>query len=333
MQQQRRRVLQQLGLGLAGAAFGGIGLNARAQASAGGYPSRAVRVVYPYQAGGTGDVVARQIAEGLAKAWGKPVIVDNRPGAGGMIGADMVAKAEPDGHTLLLTLTGMVQAPSLYSKAPYNPVRDFAPISELATSNLALAVQPTLGVTTLKQLIDYIGKQGKPLAYGSYGLGSSGHLQMEIFGRNAKVALTHVPYKGEAPMISDLLGGQLPAGMIAAVSARQHAAAGKLRVLAVAGAARSPLLPDVPTFAEAGVRGLERQGWIGMFAPAATPSAIVEKVSADVNRTLTNPDFRTRMVDLGIVLKGSTPSAFAEVVKSEQAYWAEAIRASDIRLD
>jgi tripartite-type tricarboxylate transporter receptor subunit TctC len=333
MQQQRRKVLQQLGLGLAGAALGGVGLGARAQAAAAGYPSRAVRVVYPYQAGGTGDVVARQIAESLARAWGKPVIVDNRPGAGGMIGADMVAKAEPDGHTLLLTLTGMVQAPSLYSKATYNPVRDFAPVSELGTSNLALVVQPSLGVSSVKQLIDYIGKQGKPLAYGSYGLGSSGHLYMEIFARNAKIALTHVPYKGEAPLINDLLGGQLPAGMIAAVSARQHAAAGKLRVLAVAGAARSPLVPDVPTFAEAGVRGLERQGWVGMFAPAATPRAIVEKVSADVNRTLANPDFRARMVDLGIVLKGSTPAAFAEVVKAEQAYWAEAIRASDIRLD
>lgn len=333
MQQQRRKVLQQLGLGLAGAALGGVGLNARAQASVAGYPTRPVRVVYPYQAGGTGDVVARQIAEGLAKAWGKPVIVDNRPGAGGMIGADMVAKAEPDGHTLLLTLTGMVQAPSLYSKATYNPVRDFAPISELGTSNLALVVQPSLGVSSVKQLVEYIGKQGKPLAYGSYGLGSSGHLYMEIFARNTKVALTHVPYKGEAPLINDLLGGQLPAGMIAAVSARQHAAAGKLRVLAVAGAARSPLLPDAPTFAEAGVRGLERQGWVGMFAPAATPRAIVEKVSADVNRTLANPDFRARMVDLGIVLKGSTPAAFADVVKAEQIYWAEAIRASDIRLD
>ncbi|QBY51265.1 tripartite tricarboxylate transporter substrate binding protein [Cupriavidus oxalaticus] len=331
MQQGRRRVLRQLGLGAAGAALAGTGWTARAQGAA--YPARTVRIVMPYAAGGTGDVVARAIADGLAKAWGKAVVVDNRPGAGGMIGADMVAKAEPDGYTLLFALTGLVQAPSLYTKATFNPVRDFAPISELATSHLALVVQPDVPAASIRQLVDYIRKLGKPLPYGSYGLGSSGHLYMEIFGRNAGVPLTHVPYKGEGPMLNDLLGGQLPAAMVAAVSARQHARTGKLKVIAVAGQARSPLLPDVPTFQEGGVPGLERQGWIGLFAPTGTPRAIVDKVSVDVNRVLTNADLRARMVDLGILLKGSSPAAFTDVVKQEQAYWAEAIRASDIRLD
>lgn len=331
MEQGRRRVLQQMSLGVAGAALAGTGLVAWAQG--GEFPTRTVRIVMPYAAGGTGDVVARTIADGLAKAWGKAVVVDNRPGAGGMIGADMVARAEPDGYTLLFALTGLVQAQILYSKASYNAVRDFAPISELATAHLALVVQPDLPVANARQLADYIQKLGKPLPYGTYGLGSSGHLQMEIFGRNARVPLTHVPYKGEGPLLNDLLGGQLPAGMVAAVSARQHARSGKFKVIAVAGQGRSPLLPDVPTFQEAGVTGLERQGWIGLFAPAATPRAIVDKVSADVNRVLTNADLRARMVDLGIVLKGSSPAAFADVVKVEQAYWAEAIRASNIRLD
>ncbi|WP_244223062.1 tripartite tricarboxylate transporter substrate binding protein [Cupriavidus lacunae] len=291
-----------------------------------------MRIVMPYVAGGAGDVVARVIADGLAKAWGKAVVVDNRPGAGGMIGADMVAKAEPDGYTLF-ALTGLVQAPLLYSKANYNAVRDFAPISELATSNLALVVQPGVPAANVKQLIDYIRKLGKPLPYGTYGLGSSGHLQMEIFGRNAKVDLIHVPYKGEGPLVNDLLGGQLPAGIVAAVTARNHAQTGKLKVLAVAGQARSPLLSDVPTFQEAGVPGLERQGWLGLFAPAATPRAVVDKVSADVNRVLANPELHARLVELGMVVKGSSPKAFAEVVKVEQTYWAEAIRASSIRLD
>ncbi|AQV97162.1 ABC transporter substrate-binding protein [Cupriavidus necator] len=331
MQQGRRRVLQQMGLGVAGAALAAAGLGARAQG--GGFPTRTVRIVMPYVAGGAGDVVARVIADGLAKAWGKAVVVDNRPGAGGMIGADMVAKAEPDGYTLLFALTGLVQAPLLYSKANYNAVRDFAPISELATSNLALVVQPGVPAANVKQLIDYIRKLGKPLPYGTYGLGSSGHLQMEIFGRNAKVDLIHVPYKGEGPLVNDLLGGQLPAGIVAAVTARNHAQTGKLKVLAVAGQARSPLLPDVPTFQEAGVPGLERQGWLGLFAPAATPRAVVDKVSADVNRVLANPELHARLVELGMVVKGSSPKAFAEVVKVEQTYWAEAIRASNIRLD
>ncbi|WP_354682411.1 tripartite tricarboxylate transporter substrate-binding protein [Cupriavidus necator] len=182
-------------------------------------------------------------------------------------------------------------------------------------------------------MIEYIHKLGKPLPYGSYGLGSSGHLQMEIFGRNARVALTHVPYKGEGPLLNDLLGGQLPAGIVAAVSARQHARTGKLRAIAVAGQGRSPLLPDVPTFLEAGVPGLGRQGWLGLFAPAATPRAVIDKVSADVNRVLASPELRARMVQLGILVKGSSPAAFADVVKAEQTYWAEALRASNIRLD
>lgn len=335
MQQGRRRVLQQMGLGAAGAALAGVGLGARAQGGAqgGDFPARTVRVAMPYAAGGTGDVVARMVADGLAKAWGKAVVVDNRPGAGGMIGADMVAKAEPDGYTLLFALTGLVQAPLLYSKASYNAVRDFAPISELATSNLALVVQPDVPAANVKQLIDYIRKLGRPLPYGTYGLGSSGHLQMEIFGRNARVELTHVPYKGEGPLVNDLLGGQLPAGVVAAVTARQHARTSKLKVVAVAGQSRSPLLPEVPTFQEAGVPGLERQGWLGLFAPAATPRAVVDKVSADVNRVLANPELHTRLVDLGIIVKGSSPAAFADVVKVEQTYWAEAIRASNIRLD
>lgn len=331
MEISRRRAMRHLGLGLAGASLAGLGVGrALAQQD---FPARPVRMVMPYAAGGTGDVVARAIAERLSRTWGKPVVVDNRPGAGGMIGADAVARSEPDGYTLLMALTGLVQAPSLYRKAAFNPVTDFAPISELATSHIALVVQPSLNIKSLRELIAHFGRQDRPLPYGSYGLGSSGHLQMEIFGRVAKLPLVHVPYKGEGPLVNDLLGGQVPAGVVGAATARTHSAAGKLRVLAVAGSDRSPLLPDTPTFRQEGFAGLERQGWIGLLAPAGTPRPLVEKISADVNRVLESADLRARMTDIGVLLKGSSPTAFAGVVKAEQVYWADAIRAADIHLD
>ncbi|GMG92710.1 tripartite tricarboxylate transporter substrate binding protein [Cupriavidus metallidurans] len=330
MDNARRRALRRLGWGMAGVAGMQIALPGRATPT---YPSRAVRLIMPYAAGGTGDVVARLIAEGLAKTWQRPVLVDNKPGAGGMIGADLVAKSEPDGYTLLMALTGLVQAPSLYGKAAYNPVRDFAPISELATSHLALVVQQDFPARNAKEFAEHVARQGQPLPYGTYGLGSSGHLQMEIFARATGISLVHVPYKGEGPLVNDLLGRQIPAGVVGAVTARQYAQAGKLRPLAVAGGSRSPLLPDVPTFRESGYAGLERQGWIGLFAPASTPRDVVDKISRDVNRVIVSDALRARLVDMGIIVKGSTPSAFADVVRAEQEYWADAIRAANIRLE
>ncbi|MGO4155275.1 Bug family tripartite tricarboxylate transporter substrate binding protein [Cupriavidus sp. YAF13] len=332
MQQARRRVLRLLAEGTAAATLTGVNIGtAAAQPSA--FPKRVVRLVWPYSAGGTGDQFARGLAEVLASTWGKAVIVDNRPGAGGMIAADMVAKAEPDGHTLLMALTSVVQTPLLYGKPPYNPVRDLAAVSELATIHQTLVVHPDLPVTSMKGLAEYAQKLGKPLPYGTVGLGSSSHLQMEVFGRNAKAALMHVPYKGEAPLMTDLLGGQVPVGLVAAVTARQHVRTGKLRPLAVGGAGRSPLLPDVPTFQEAGFSGMDRTGWFGMFAPAATPPSLVQRISADTNKALENPALRTRMLEAGILVKGSTPAAFSQVVQRDQVYWGELIRSADVRLD
>ncbi|EHP42065.1 twin-arginine translocation pathway signal protein [Cupriavidus basilensis OR16] len=324
--------MRQLAKGAAAATLTGLTTGtALAQPSA--FPRRVVRLVWPYSAGGTGDQFARALAEALAGIWGKAVVVDNRPGAGGMIAADMVVKAEPDGHTLLMALTSVVQTPLLYGKAPYNPVRDLAAISELATIHQTLVVHPDLPATSMKGLAEYARKLGKPLPYGTVGLGSSSHLQMEVFGRNAKVALTHVPYKGEAPLMTDLLGGQVQVGLVAAVTARQHVRTGKLRPLAVGGMNRSSLLPDVPTFQEAGFSGMARTGWFGIFAPAATPPALVQKISADVNKALESPALRARMLEAGILLKGSTPAAFSEVVRRDQVYWGELIRSADVRLD
>ncbi|CAN7758383.1 tripartite tricarboxylate transporter substrate binding protein [Cupriavidus necator] len=332
MNQGRRRVLKQLGLGLGLSAspFGGIGLGtAVAQESA--YPKNAVRVVLPFSAGGSSDVAFRVLADGLSKAWGKPVVVDNRPGAGGMIGADAVAKSAPDGYTLLATLTNLVQAPALFGKAPYNALRDFAPITELATLNLVWVVQKDLPVTDIKSLIEYAKKQGQPLPYGTYAVGGTAHLLMESFGRAYKVPLIHVPYKGEAPLLNDMLGGQVQVGILGPGNARQHA--GRLRAIAVSGVSRSPFLPDVPTFKEQGFTGLERQGWFGLFAPAGTPATIVERVSADVNKLMMVPAIRTRVGETGYVLTGGTPAAFASTVKTDEKFWKEIIAASNIHLD
>jgi tripartite-type tricarboxylate transporter receptor subunit TctC len=322
----RRHILQQLALGAAAYMAG-----AHAQQPA--WPAKPVRVVVPYPAGGTTDLLARQLAEIIGKQWGQPVTVDNRPGAGGVIGADAVAKSAPDGHTLLLTLTGLVQVPSLYgsAKVPFDPLRDFAPVSELGTTPIVLVGQP--GSPGFKELVAQAQAADKPMLYGTFGLGSSAHLSMETVGRAAKFKTQHVPYKGEAPLITDLLGAQVPLGIIGEMMARQHTQSGKLRALAVTGTSRAPGLPDVPTFKELGFTGAERTGWFGLLAPAGTPPAIVEKISADVHAAMDAPGFRTRMQEVAIVLRGTTPAAFTALMKEEYAYWAEVIRIADVHLE
>jgi len=332
MTSNRRHVLKQLGLGALGSAAWSLPLtSAYGQKT---FPSRPVRVVIPYPAGGTTDVLARQLFEILSKQWERPVIIDNRPGAGGILGAEVVAKAEPDGHTLLLTIASVVQAPSLYTrtKVPYDPLRDFAPVSELGVSPIVLVTQSgNSSYPDLKGLMQHAKADSQPALYGTFGVGSSGHLSMEMVGRKLNIRTQHVPYKGEMPLVTDLLGGQIPLGIIGAMPVQQHRA--KLRPLAVTGASRVSMLPDVPTFQEMGFPGAERTGWFGLLATGGTPQAIVEKISSDANAVLALPEFRARMTDLGIILKGSTPTAFTAQVKEEFAYWAEVIRITNVHLD
>ncbi|WP_029044236.1 tripartite tricarboxylate transporter substrate binding protein [Cupriavidus sp. WS] len=333
MQADRRRILSWLGA--APLAAGGIGPcgPALAQGAGGNWPGRPVRLVVPYPAGGATDVLARALAEPLGRAWGKPVVVENRPGASGMIGADAVAKAEPDGHTALLTITTLVQAPSLYAKAPFDPVRDFAPVSQLGTTSLVFAVHNSVPAATLAEFIALVRSRPRQFSYGSFGTGSSGHLYGEVFNEAAGLDLTHVSYKGEAPELNDLLGGQVPAAVISVMGARPHVASGRLRALAVTGPARAPQLPDVPTFREGGIAGMDSMSWFGLLLPAAAPRAVVEKFSADVNRVLAVPAVRGRMSEMGVVLSGSTPDAFADTMRSDYARWGQVIRTRNIRLD
>jgi len=333
MTHTRRHALKQLALGALGGAAWSLPLT-RAQGQSAAYPSRPVRVVVPYAAGGTTDVLARQLFQILSKQWGQSVVIDNRTGAGGIPGTEVVAKAAPDGLTLLLTLTGLVQAPSLYTrtKVPFDPLRDFAPISELGTTPIVLVGQPNNpSYSDLKGLVQHARADGQPVLYGTFGLGSSGHLSMEMVGHAAKLRMQHVPYKGEMPLLTDLLSGHIPLGVIGAMTARQQG--DKLRPLAVTGTSRAPILPDVPTFQEMGFSGAERTGWFGLLAPAGTPQPIIEKISNDASAALALPEFRARMNDLGVILKGSTPAAFAAQMKEEFAYWAEVVRITGGHLD
>lgn len=330
MKRSRRVALRRIGTWVAATtAVAQAGL--RPAGASTDWPTKPVRVVYSYPPGGTGDVTARIITGELAKIWGQPVIVENRPGAGGMIGTDAVAKAAPDGYTLLFALTGMVQMPALYGKAPFDPIRDFAPIIEVGTAQWVLLVKPELPVRTLAELVEYVTRLGKPQPYGTYALGSSAHIQMEMFARRLGLQMTHVPYRGEAPLLQDLLGGQVPIGTVAATTAQKYS--DRLRLIAVAGTGRSPLLPDVPTFTESGHQGMERQGFVGVVAPAGTPPAIVQKVSVDMNRVLSDSAVRSRLTDMGFVLKGGTPSAFAETIRVESDYWQDAVRQTGIKLE
>ncbi len=329
MDQSRRRLVCQLGAGLAGLA--GIASPALAQTSP-PWPTRPVRLVYPYPPGGSGDVVLRALTESLHKMWNVPVVADNRAGAGGMIGADAVAKAEPDGYTLLMAITALVLSPQIAEKPSFHPLRDLMPITMLGRIEAVLVVHSSLPATDLKGFVDYVNASGAPFPYGSVGLGTSGHLGMEVFGRMAKIRLTHVPYKGEAPLLQDLVSGQVSAGIIAAANARKYVEAGKIRALATVGRSRSALLPEVPTFIEAGYPGLDRSTWAGIFAPAGTPRPIVDKIGADINRVLAEPDLRTRMLEnFGWALKGSTPAEFADVTRSDYDFWGEAIQAANLR--
>jgi tripartite-type tricarboxylate transporter receptor subunit TctC len=330
MEVNRRKALKQLAAGsLVAASVLGM---APAIAQETAYPTRAVRLVVPYPAGGATDVMARAISEQLARRWGKPVVVENRPGAAGLIGADNVAKAAPDGYSLLLALASVVQTPYMVAKPPFDPLRDLAPITQLCTTNMVLAAS-TSTPKPLTELVRQAKAHPDKFTYGTYGTGTGSHLYMEVFTANSGARLTHVPYKGEAPIVNDMLGGQISLGTISPMSVRQHLKSGRITPLAVTGDTRSPLLPDVPTFQELGYKGLSGPAWFGLFATAGTPGAIVDKISADVAAVANTPEMRTRMLELGLVIKTSQPAEFRALTRTDQAYWADVIRQHNIRLE
>jgi len=296
------------------------------------YPSKPIRVIVPYAPGGATDILGRMVAAKLQESWGQTVVVENKPGASGVLGNDLVAKAAPDGYTVLLGITAIVQSATLM-KLPYDPYKDLIPVSQLAVSTSLLAVPAATPVKSMAEYVALIKSQPGKHGYGSYGNGTSAHIQGELFKSQAGVDMAHVPYKGSAPMLNDLLGGQLSAAFLDVGSSRGQLKAGSLKALAVTGTERLKMLPDVPTFAELGYKNFEPRGWFGYFLPAGTPAPVVAKLATELARIIHLPDVTARIDELGLLPAGNTPEQFSAIVKGDGAVYAKLIKDLNIKLD
>jgi len=311
----------------------GVVADAAAQ-SAATYPGHPIKIVVPFPPGGTTDILARAIGYELNKLWGQPVVIENRAGAGGNTGSDMVAKSPADGYTLLMGTVGTHGINvSLYSRMPYDAVKDFAPVSLVATVPNFLVVNPALPVKSVKELIEYARAHPGKLNFASSGSGTSIHLSGELFKSMTGIDMVHVPYKGSTPALQDLVGGQVDLMFDNMPSSLPLVKGGKLRALAVTTAKRSATVPDVPTIAESGVPGYDTSSWFGVLAPAGTPKDIVEKLSAAIAKSLATPEMRERLASQGAEPVGDTPAEFAAFIQAEIAKWARVVKLSGARVD
>ncbi|HMH17741.1 MAG TPA: tripartite tricarboxylate transporter substrate binding protein [Burkholderiales bacterium] len=297
------------------------------------YPNRAVRMVVPYSAGGGTDIVARAVAQKLNETWGQPVIVDNRVGASGTIGADMVTKAPADGYTLLMASPAEIAVNHHLYKVGYNPEKDFAPITLVAITPLVVAVYPGLPVKNIQEFVALARDKPGTMGFATPGTGSTQHLTGEMLMAAAGIKLVHIPYKGAGQSIPDVMGGQVPVGIYGLLTISQQAKAGKLRVLAVTTPKRSSSAPDWPTLAESGFPGFDTSLWFGLLAPAATPKEIIGKIHADVVRVLKQPEVAERIASQGADIVGNTPAEFAAFIAAESAKYASIIRQAGVKLD
>jgi len=289
-------------------------------------------IVVPFPAGGAVDTVARTLAPKLAESWKQPIIVDNRPGAGGNIAADVVAKAPPDGHTMLIAIHGFAISPALYRTLPYDPVKDFIPVTQLTSTYTVLAVNPRIGVASLRDLIALARSKPGAINYGSTGVGGALHLAMELLKSMASIDMLHVPYKGDALLSPALLSGEVDAAFLPLSAALPHAKSGKLRILAMSNEVRSPTIPEVPTFAEAGLPGFELVGWLGIFVPAKTPAEIVNRIRSEMARAIRLPEVKERLPAWGYEAVGSTPEEFTAKFRNDLATYAKIIKDARIPL-
>ena len=308
-----------------------LALVASGVASAQGYPARAIRVVIPFAPGGGTDNLTRIMAPRLTELLGQPIVVDNRPGASGQIGTELAARAAPDGYSIVHVDTSFTSNPSLYPKLPYDPIRDFTPISLLASAPVVLIVHPSVPVKTLKELISFAKARPGELNFATGGAGSATHLGVELFKAAAKIDLVHIPYKGSGPAAGAVLAGQVVM-MIASPSATKPlVVAGRLRALAITGAKRNAALPEVPTFVESGLPGVDSGSYWVSLAPAATPKGIIGTLNGAMAKALQVPDIRQRLIDLGFDPLGSTPDECAHNIRAEIAKWAKVVAAAGIR--
>ncbi len=315
---------------LSAVALSAVAATAWAQA----WPSKTVTIIVPWPPGGPSDTAARPMAKGLSEALGKPFVIDNRGGAGGNIGSDMVAKAAPDGHMLLITSSApIVINPNIYKKMAFDPAKDLAPVTNLIRVPLVLVVHPSVPAKNLQELIaDIKSKQGQ-FQYASSGNGTPQHLTGELFKTTAKLDMVHVPYKGSAPAITDLLGGHIPLMFDSTIAILPHIKSGKVKAIAVTGAKRSSQLPDVPTFAEAGMPGFESYAWYGFFAPAKTPKDIIGKLNAEALKVMKQPEYQKVLEETGSEFVGDTPEKFAVFVKAEAAKWGKVAKQTGATVD
>jgi len=298
------------------------------------YPSRSVTIIVPWPAGGPSDIAARPMAKGLQDELGKAFVIDNRGGAGGNIGSDLVSKAAPDGYTLLITSSApIVINPSIYKSMPFDPSKDLAPITNLIRVPLVLVVNPSVPAKNLKELIAYIQSKKGEMQYASSGNGTPQHLTAELFKTTAKLDMVHVPYKGSAPAITDLLGGHVPLMFDSTIAILPHIKAGKVKAIAVTGAKRSAQLPDVPTFAEAGMPGFESYAWYGFFAPSKTPKDVVAKLNAAAVKVMQQPEYQRVLAETGSEFVGDTPENFAAFVRAEAVKWGKVAKETGATVD
>ena len=296
------------------------------------YPTKPVRIVVVSTPGGSVDTLARAIAPRLASKWNQQVLVDNRPGAGGAIAAELVAKAPPDGYTLMMgTIASLATNVSLYKSLPYDPVKDFAPITLVATQNLVLLVHPSIPSRSVKELVALAKKQPGKLTFASAGNGVGGHLSGELFKLLAQIDILHIPYKGVQPAMMDVVGGQVTMVFASIASGMAQVASKRLFPLAVTGSQRSPAAKDLPTMVEAGIKGYESSTWYGLVAPAATPADIVNRLNAEVVAGLKSPDLHERLTREGADPVGNSPAEFAKYMQSEIDKWRKVIKAAGIQ--
>jgi tripartite-type tricarboxylate transporter receptor subunit TctC len=295
------------------------------------YPAKPVRLVSPSSAGGGSDIIARIVAPKLTERLGQQVIVENRPGAGTVIGSDHVAKAAPDGYTLLLGIATLATNPALLKKMPYDAVRDLAPITQVAQSPNVLVVHPSIPVKSVKELIAFVRARPGQLTFASAGLGTNPHMTFELFRSMAKLDVVHVPYKGSAPAITDLIGGHVAMMSATALTGIPQIRAGRLRGLGVTSAKRSASAPELPTLDEAGVPGYEATQWYGVLAPAKTPPEIVKRLNAELVQILQLPDVKERLAGDGAEPVGDTPEQFGKFIRAEIAKWAQVARDAGIK--
>ena len=331
MQKKLTTKITQLGLSLF--VLGVCALTICANSQAAGFPERAVTLIVPYPAGGATDVIARMIAEKLPAIWGQQVVVSNRPGAGTTVAAEALARAPGDGYSLYMTTAAHTISASLYRKLAYDPIKDFAPITLISTIPLVLVTTATLPVNTLPELIAYAKAQKNGLSMASTGNGTPQHLTGELFKAKTGVPFVHVPYKGDPPMLTDLIGGQVQVAFVTLSAALPYIKSGKLRAIALAHPTRVEAIADTSTMAEMGMAGFSAATWFGLFGPAAMPQSLRQKIYEDVHRIVAEPVMQQRLLEMGGEINNSTPEAFQKVIDTEVANWSQAVKLSGAQVD